>query len=179
MYRLFIALDLPDEVKDDLANICFGIPGAKWVPKDQMHLTVRFIGDISEQGYHAVASALSDVVASSFSIDIKSVGYFPPHNNPKLLWVGIEKNGPIMDLRKAVEACLRQADVEPEERKFAAHITLARLGPNTPIRAIADFLSAHGLFKIGSIAVKEFYLYSSVLTPSGAVHRKEATYTLI
>jgi 2'-5' RNA ligase len=179
MYRLFIAIDLPDEVKDDLANICFGVQGAKWVPKDQMHLTIRFIGDVDEAGYHAISDGLSDVVASRFTMMLKGVGYFPPHNKPKVLWVGLEKNEALMELRDFVEKSLRESGVEPEERKFAAHITLARLNPFAPLRAITDFLSANGLFSSGPVNVDEFHLYSSVLKNTGAIHRREATYTLL
>ena len=179
MYRLFIAIDFPDEIKDRLADICFGVWGAKWVPKEQMHLTIRFIGDVDEAGYHAVSSGLSDVNASRFSISLKGVGYFPPRNKPRVLWAGIEKNEMLMELRDFVESSLKESGIGPEERKFAAHITLARLSPNTPISAVTDFLSANGLFSTGAVPVDEFHLYSSVLQNTGAVHRREATYSLL
>ena len=178
MYRLFIAIDLPEIVSEHCANICFGVQGAKWVPKDQMHFTIRFIGEVDHAGYHAVSGGLSDVIASRFTIAMKGVGYFPPRNKPKVLWAGLEKNEALMNLRRSIEGALQQAGIEPEERKFAAHVTLARLSPNTPVRAIADFLSANGLFSEQSIPVDEFHLYSSVLTSDGAIHRKEATYRL-
>ena len=178
MYRLFIAIDLPDEVKDHLANICYGVQGARWVPKDQMHLTIRFLGDVDEPGYHAVSSCLSDVIASQFTIALKGVGFFPPRNKPKLLWAGLERNESLMELRRLIEARLRETGIEPEERKFAAHITLARLDERTPLHAITGFLSANGLFRVEPVVVEEFHLYSSILTKSGAVHSKEATYTL-
>jgi 2'-5' RNA ligase len=179
MYRLFIAVDFPDEINDRLADICFGVLGAKWVPKDQMHLTIRFIGDVDETGYHAVSSGLSDVNASRFSIALKGVGYFPPRNRPRVLWAGIEKNEMLVELRDFVESSLRENGIAPEERKFAAHVTLARLSPNTPVGAVTNFLSANGLFSTGSVQVDEFHLYSSVLTNTGALHRREATYALI
>ena len=179
MYRLFIAIDLPDLVKDAIANICFGVPGAKWVPKDQSHLTVRFIGEVDDYYYSRIVEGLENVTASRFDLSLKGVGYFPPRNKPKVLWVGIEKNEAMMDLRDAIEKELKAINLAPEERKFSPHITLARLGLQTPLSKVTGFLSANGLFKIESIPVGEFHLYSSVLTPSGAVHRLEATYTLL
>jgi RNA 2',3'-cyclic 3'-phosphodiesterase len=179
MHRLFIAIDLPSEVKDHLANICYGVQGAKWVSKDQMHLTIRFLGDVSQSEYHGVSSCLSDVIASRFTITLKGVGFFPPRNKPKVLWVGIEKNDSLTELRRLIEKSLQETGVEPEERKFAAHITLARLSERTPLHAITEFLSANGLFKVESVLVEEFHLYSSVLTDSGALHTKEATYRLL
>ena len=179
MYRLFIAIDFPDEVNDHIANVCFGIPGAKWVPKDQSHLTLRFIGEVDDFYYSQIDEGLSGIVAPRFDLSIKGVGYFPPRNKPKVLWVGIEKNEAIFDLRNAIEKELKGAGIAPEERKFSAHITVARLGLQTPLNKVTGFLSANGLFKIDSIPIEEFHLYSSVLTPSGAVHRKEATYELV
>jgi RNA 2',3'-cyclic 3'-phosphodiesterase len=179
MYRLFIAIDFPDEVKDDLANICFGVQGAKWVPKENMHLTIRFIGDVDEAGYHALRDGLSDVNASRFSLSLKGVGHFPPRNQPRVLWAGIEKNEQLMELRDFVETSLREAGIAPEERKFAAHVTLARLGPNTPLGAVTAFLSTNGLFRARPLPVEEFHLYSSVLSESGATHSKEATFKLL
>ena len=64
MYRLFIAIDFPDEVKDHIANICFGVPGAKWVPKDQSHLTLRFIGEVDDFYYSQIFEGLSGIMAS-------------------------------------------------------------------------------------------------------------------
>lgn len=179
MYRLFIAIDFPDEVKDDIANICFGVPGAKWVPKDQSHLTLRFIGEVDDFYYSRIVESLSGITASRFDLSMKGVGYFPPRNNPRVLWVGIEKNEAVFQLRSAIEKELKEVGVAPEERKFSAHITVARLGPQTPLDKITGFLSANGLFKTNSVPVDAFHLYSSVLTPSGAVHRKEATYSLL
>jgi 2'-5' RNA ligase len=179
MYRLFVAIDLPDEVKEYIANICFGVPGAKWVPKDQSHLTLRFIGEVDDNQYSQISYALSDVNASRFDLTLKGTGHFPPRNRPTVLWVGIEKNDEMMLLKNAIEDTLKAAGIPPEDRKFAAHITVARLDNTTPVRKVADFLSMNGLFKITTVPVDEFHLYSSVLTHSGAVHRKEATYKLL
>jgi|WetSurMetagenome_2_1015567.scaffolds.fasta_scaffold204223_1 RNA 2',3'-cyclic 3'-phosphodiesterase len=179
MYRLFIAIDFPDDVKDDLANICFGVPGAKWVSREQMHLTIRFIGEVDEAGYQAVSSGLSDVNVSGFSLSLKGVGYFPPRNQPKVLWAGIEKNESLVELRDFVESSLRESGIPQEERKFAAHVTLARLGLKTPLDAVMKFLSGNGLFSSGPVPVDEFHLYSSVLTNTGPIHRREATYELL
>jgi 2'-5' RNA ligase len=179
MYRLFIAIDLPDLVKDAIANICFGVPGAKWVPKDQSHLTVRFIGEVEDYYYSHIVEGLKSVTASRLDLSLKGVGYFPPRNKPRVLWVGMEKNEGMIDLRDAIEKELKEIGLAPEERKFSPHITLARLGLQTPLGKVTEFLSANSLFKIDSIPVDEFNLYSSILTPSGAVHRLETTYTLL
>jgi 2'-5' RNA ligase len=159
--------------------MCFGVQGARWVPKDQMHLTIRFIGEADDADYQAISDGLSDVIANRFEISLKGVGYFPPHRKPNVLWVGLEKSEALTELRKGVEAALETAGIEPEERKFSAHVTLARLSPTAPLPGITNFLSANNLFSAPSIPVEEFHLYSSVLTSSGPIHRREASYRLL
>jgi 2'-5' RNA ligase len=179
MHRLFIAVDFPDEVNDALANICFGIPGAKWVPKDQIHLTLRFIGDADDAMLSDITEILEDVNSSGFSLTLKGVGYFPPRRKPNVLWVGIEPSEQLAELKDSIENLLEELELVGEKRKYHAHVTLARLRHEAPLDKITGFLSAHGLFKIESIPVTEFHLYSSELTPDGAVHSKEASFPLI
>ena len=179
MHRLFVAIDFPDEINDDLANMCFGIPGARWVPKDQMHLTLRFIGDADDSLFAEITEILEHVNASRFSLTLKGTGYFPPRRKPTVLWTGVEPCPELAELRESIEALLQELGIAAEERKYHAHVTLARLRPEASLDKIMGFLSAHALFKAEAIPVTEFYLYSSVLTPDGAVHAKEASYGLI
>jgi 2'-5' RNA ligase len=179
MHRLFIAVDLPDEINDSLANMCFGIPGAKWVPKDQMHLTLRFIGDADNALLSDITDILQNVNNSHFSLTLKGVGYFPPRRKPNVLWVGLEPSQELTELRDSVEELIEELGLSGEERKYHAHVTLARLRQEAPIDKITGFLSAHALFKATAIPVTEFHLYSSVLTSDGAVHTKEASFPLI
>lgn len=179
MHRLFIAIDFPDEVKDALANICFGVPAAKCVSKDQLHLTLRFIGDADDHLFDEIAESMHDVNASRFSVTLKGVGYFPARRKPNVLWVGMEPSEELAFLRDEIENLLEELGLEPEQRKFHPHLTLARLRPEAPLAKITGFLSANNLFKAEGIPIDEFYLYSSVLTPAGAVHTREASYRLL
>jgi 2'-5' RNA ligase len=179
MKRLFIAIDFPCEIKDSLANMCFGIPGAKWVSKDQFHLTLRFIGDTHEKLFLEILEILKDVNVSKFEITLKGVGYFPPRKKPNVLWVGIEESNELMYLKEEIESLLDELGISREPRKFYPHLTLARLKPETPLSKITEFLSSNNLFKTNAIPVTEFHLYSSQLFPSGAIHTKEASYSLL
>jgi RNA 2',3'-cyclic 3'-phosphodiesterase len=179
MHRLFIAIDFPDDVRESLANMCFGVPGAKWVSKDQLHLTLRFVGDADDNLFADIADILHDVNASRFSLTLRGVGYFPPRRKPNVLWVGIEPCEPLAVLRDSIEKLLTELGLEPEERKYHPHLTLARLRPEAPIAKITGFLSAHNLFSAKNVPVNEFHLYSSVLMPAGAVHTIEESYGLI
>jgi 2'-5' RNA ligase len=179
MHRLFIAIDFPDPAAEALCNLCFGIPGAKWVSKDQLHLTLRFIGDADDSELLEISDILEDINCSQFSLTLKSAGYFPPHRKPDVLWVGIDKSDELDLLKAEIECRLRELGFDKEERKFHPHVTLARLKPEAPIDMITGFLSANSLFKVESLPITEFHLYSSVLTTSGAVHTKEASFSLI
>lgn len=179
MHRLFIAIDFPDDLRDALANICFGVPAAKWVSKDQLHLTLRFIGDADDNLFSEIEGTLHDVNASRFSLTFKGVGYFPPRRKPNVLWAGIEPCEELLHLRDSIGTLMEELGLEPEERKYHPHLTLARLRPEAPLAKITGFLSANNLFKAENVPVTEFHLYSSVLMPAGAVHTIEASYPLI
>jgi 2'-5' RNA ligase len=177
MPRLFIAVDLPEIIKKNLELMSFGIPGAKWVASEQLHLTVRFIGEVDGALFHDIKNRLAGVHLSSFSLQLKGVGYFPPRGEPRVLWVGLDKSEPLQLLRKKIDSALLRASVEPEGRKFSPHITLARL-KKSPVQKIANFLSGNGLFSQEPFQVEEFKLYSSTLTRKGAIHTVERIYSL-
>jgi 2'-5' RNA ligase len=179
MHRLFIAIDFPDEVRESVANMCIGIPVAKWVSKDQLHLTLRFVGDVDARLFSDIQDVLHDVNASTFSITLKGVGYFPPRKKPNTLWVGIEPCEALTILRDEIELLMEELGLEPEKRKYHPHLTVARLRPEAPLDRITGFLAANSLFKVENVPVSEFHLYSSVLMPAGAVHTMEASYQLI
>jgi 2'-5' RNA ligase len=175
MPRLFIAVDLPETIKENLESMSFGIPGAKWVRPEQLHLTVRFIGEVDGALFHDIKNILAEVSAASFSLQLKGVGYFPPRGAPRVLWIGLGKSEPLLLLRKKIDLRLLRVGVEPEGRKFSAHITLARL-KNSPVQKIANFLSGNGLFSQEPFQVEDFKLYSSILSPKGAYHKVERIY---
>jgi len=177
MPRLFIALDLPDTIKKNLESMFFGIPGARWVALDQLHLTVRFIGDVDGALFLDIKNALAGASISPFDIQLKGVGHFPPRGAPRVIWVGLEKSEPLQLLRKKIDGPLFKIGVPPERRKFSPHITLARL-KNTPPQKVANFLSGNGLFSQEPFQIDDFKLYSSTLTPKGAIHKVERVYPL-
>ena len=178
MYRLFVAIELPEWVKAELSGLSFGLPGAHWVPDDQLHLTLRFIGEVDKIQFEEIAQALTEVQLDPFDLALEGVGTFPPRGTPTVLWVGLEKSEPLGQLRRRVESALQQAGVQPEGRKFSPHITLARL-KNAPMNRLGEFLTGHALFKLAPFDVEEFHLFSSQLTSKGAIHTLEATYSLL
>jgi 2'-5' RNA ligase len=179
MIRLFIAIDIPDSVKEQIANICYGIPRARWVPMDQLHLTVRFIGEAEEAVFEDLRLELEHVNADSFELTLKGVGFFPPRRDPSVLWVGVEENDLLVQLANRIDPVLRQVGIEPEKRKFHPHITIARFKDPQPAAQVMPFIMQQALFAAPSIPVKEYHLYSSKLTGNGAIHTIEASYRLM
>jgi len=178
MYRLFVAIDLPEQVKEAVAGIAGReLTGARRVPREQLHLTLRFIGDADETMFQAIKRGLSGVRGFSFSLTLKEVGHFPPGRHPRVLWVGMEESGPLRELQREVELALTGVGVPLEERGFSPHITIARL-KETPPAKVAALEEKEQLFSAGPFPVDEFYLYSSTLTRDGAIHKREATYRL-
>ncbi|AJE04727.1 RNA 2',3'-cyclic phosphodiesterase [Geobacter pickeringii] len=175
--RLFVAIDLPDGVKQSVADLCRGVPGVRWLPPEQLHLTLRFIGEADEAVDGAIRRGLAAIVSPPFPLALRGVGCFPSPRRPRVLWVGLGGSDPLHRLQQAVEAAVNGAGVPAEERPFSPHITLARLREHGET-GIAPFLARNASFQGEPFTVDAFYLYSSILTPQGAIHRREASYPL-
>ncbi len=178
MYRLFVAIDPPEETIQSLQEIGVSLPGARWNEADQIHLTLRFIGEVDGGVFRDIQEALAGVAVEPFEVTPKGVGFFPPRKNPESLWVGVEEHEPLIHLRNRIESALVRAGVKSESRRFFPHIALARL-KNTPPSKVVGFLSENALFKLPPFAVTEFCLYSSFLSSDKALHQVEEVYPLI
>jgi len=176
--RLFVALDLPQAVKKQLALLCCGLPGGRWELTEQLHLTLRFIGEADGGMQREIGEALATVRCQAFSLQLKGIGFFPPRQEPQVLWAGLEKSEPLLHLHRQIEAALKRIGVAPEGRKFSPHVTLARLR-GTPVSKIGAYLTLHSLFTAPPFPVTAFRLYRSILSPDGAKHFVEARYPLL
>ena len=177
MFRLFVALDLPPALVERLAGLCAGVPGARWVAPEQMHLTLRFIGEVDGAVREDVRAELGRVSAPRFFLTLSGTECFGGKRRARTLWAGIEPCPALADLYAKVDAALERAGVAPEGRKFLAHVTLARL-KTAPHDRIARFLGETGFFKSDPFAVEDFALYESHLNRSGAIHVMDARYRL-
>ncbi|HLF59056.1 MAG TPA: RNA 2',3'-cyclic phosphodiesterase [Alphaproteobacteria bacterium] len=177
MMRLFVAIELPESVRVRLAMLAGGIPGARWVPAENMHLTVRFIGEVDEASVHDVDAALQSVEAPAFELTLEGIGHFGPPRAARSLYVGVARNPALAHLRDKIESALVRAGFEPEGRKFSPHITLARLR-NARGSRITAFIAGNNLFREGPIAVEGFTLFSSFRGHNGAIHTPERFYPL-
>jgi RNA 2',3'-cyclic 3'-phosphodiesterase len=178
MPRLFVAIDLPDPIKNQLETMLTGVPGAKWVKRHQLHLTLRFIGEVETPRLQEIKQALQAVRAEPFTMTLQGAGRFPPKGASRVLWVGVAAPAALAQLQRSIEQAVVSVGILPEERPFSAHITLARLKSPPPPQTVERYLAQRADFKTGSIPISEFILYSSVLSPQGPTYRPEARFAL-
>ena len=177
MIRLFVALPAPQEISRKLSDLGKTIVGGRAVPADQVHLTLRFIGEVEPSMFHDIRDRLHELQSTPLKLTVEGTGHFPPRGNPRVIWAGVRPAGDVMILRNRVNNILSRCGIDPERRKFHPHFTLARLKDSSQGR-IADFLAGNALLKSPPFTVDRIHLYSSWLNPDGAIHRIEGTYPL-
>ena len=175
--RLFVALDLPWQLKQRLLLLAGGVPGARWVPPENLHLSLRFIGEVSPVQAEEIDHALAAVRAPRFSLSLAGVGVFEKSGRGGVLWVGVERDAALDHLQTKIETALQRAGLEPERRRFAPHLTLARLG-NAPEAKIAEFMQSKNLFRAAPVPMEHFTLFSSHLHREGSIYTPEVEYPL-
>lgn len=174
--RLFVALALPETVTKSLEMLEAGVPGARWQTREQMHLTLRFIGEVDGRDATAIDDALASITAPAFSLELKGVGSFGG-KYARDLWAGVAPNDALTHLQRKIESALQRVGLEPDGRKFSPHVTLARL-KGTQNGHVMDFLTDHALYSSGAFPVDSFLLYSSQLSSNGSIYRAEKAYRL-
>ena len=179
MIRLFVALALPEDVRRRMEGLRGGLPGARWQSAEQMHLTLRFIGEVDGVDFREIVDALAHIEAEAFSLTLEGVGHFPPRGRVRILWAGVAPNTALMRLRERTEAAITSLGFEPDGRNYAPHVTLARFASRVLAHRLQEFVSYHGMFSSGPIAVRSFELFSSRLGAGGAHYEVEASYPLV
>ena len=176
MQRLFVAIALPDDVARSLAPLQTGVPGARWQSREQLHLTLRFVGEVDGRDANAVHDALSRIEAPTLTLALHGVGEFGG-KRPGALWAGVRPNEALMHLQRKIETALQRVGQPAERQRYTPHITLARLRGAQPGHLV-DYLTDHALFSSGPFTVQAFILYSSLLTSDGSIYRAEHAYRL-
>jgi 2'-5' RNA ligase len=175
--RLFVAIPLPDEVRSRLGALCFGLPGARWVAPENMHLTLRFVGEADAGAARDVDENLRDIRAPAFEMAINEIGFFDRGREVHTLWAGVARSEALQFLRDKVESAVVRAGFEPEPRKFKAHVTIARL-KGARVARVGAWLNGMAPFATAPFAVEAFALVESLLGRDGARYRALAEYPL-
>jgi 2'-5' RNA ligase len=175
--RLFVALSLPEEIRQALASLTGGLPGARWVPPENYHLTLRFIGQVHNGEAEDIDDALTALRGKGFELSLKGLGCFCEGPRPTSLWAGVQADEGLTRLQAKVESALVRAGLRPEKRKFTPHVTLARF-KHDPGPKLHQLLTHHALFRTPPFQVEDFVLYSSYLAHTGAIYEPERVYEL-
>lgn len=184
MIRAFLAISLEPEVLkkisravDDLRE---RIPGVRWVAKENLHLTVKFLGNIEAAQVEPIAAALRRRLEpfSCFTINAKGLGVFPEGGRPKILWVGLTGQE-LIGLATEIESCLQPLGFAPEQRSFKPHLTIGRWRQfDRPPPALKHAIENWRDRSFGESPVNEVILFQSELNPAGAVYRRLEAFAL-
>ncbi len=179
--RTFIAIALPEEIHEALsrkqAEFRAACPDARWTRAEGIHLTLKFLGEISEERARQVTEALAGLEDfQKFSVEVKGFGFFPDARRARVFWAGVEAPPALARLAEQVEACAEKAGFAREQHSFNPHLTLARFKMPRPQPALQSILAQQKEQSLGGFEVEEFFLFESKLSPRGAEYRKAARF---
>ena len=178
MPRLFVALELPDPLKQAVRELQFGLRGARWLDGDSLHLTLAFIGEVDSAAQRRIETALSFVEVPALRMALHDLGHFPPRGALRVLWTAASPKAELVSLARAVRRALERSGFTPERRKPMPHVTIARFSHPPPHPALEGYLRAHSLFRAPPAEIGSFHLFSSTLRQAGARYTIEATFPL-
>jgi RNA 2',3'-cyclic 3'-phosphodiesterase len=192
--RTFVALDLRAEIRGRIEQFIREVrslaPEARWVRAESLHVTLKFIGEKPDDTVKRMQPALASIRRPGFQLLFRGTGFFPTPGAARVFWVGIESEQALAELAKDIEQRLAPLGIQEEKRAFSPHLTLARAGsgsgapgwraedrPNRQFAKLRDMLQG-GERDFGGMMARDFFLYSSQLSPAGAKYRKIARFEL-
>ena len=176
MPRLFIAIDLSDAAKESISLIQNGLRSARWIARENLHLTLRFIGEVSDLEAEDIHSALCKVRSLPFVLKLGGAGVFSSGIRPRSVWIGVQDRLPIISLKSDIDRALGSAGLGPDGRKYIPHVTVAKLMGRSS--NISNFMPRLGSARRISVEIEQFVLFSSFLTRAGPVYTPEMHYPL-
>jgi RNA 2',3'-cyclic 3'-phosphodiesterase len=191
--RLFVALDLEEEIRRRIALYLQGLSGfapeARWAAAESLHVTLKFIGEQPEQQVPSLQEALASVQTQPISLAFKGYGFFPTARAPRVFWLGIEADEALPNLAAKVDTALAALAIPREEHALTPHLTLARSGSGAPrlrreeksssrFERLQKQLAAMATPDFGTMTAREFFLYRSQLSPKGSQYTKLAGFPL-
>ncbi len=176
MPRVFTGLELPAALREQAGRLAVPLAGAKWVAPEDLHLTLRFAGDIDNRKARDFADELAQIRVPVFAMRLSGLGAFGG-NDPHSIWAAVEAGPELDQLARANERAARAAGLPPETRKFKAHVTLARLR-GARADQVALILGRHAAYRSDPITIEEFVLFSSRPVTGGGPYAVEEAFPL-
>jgi RNA 2',3'-cyclic 3'-phosphodiesterase len=172
--RIFIALDIPEEIRARLAEYMDRArtlaPDARWARVEGLHVTLKFVGEVTDARVEQIKTALASIKAMSFVVRLDGVGFFPNANAARVFWAGVDGGDELPQLASAVDAILEKIGITRETKPYHPHLTLARAGAR-PLRELQT-LSANPQPQFGTMTAREFFLYQSQTQKGGSRYTK-------
>jgi 2'-5' RNA ligase len=175
--RLFVGIDLPLDLRIELARLRTSLPGARWIPEENWNLTLRFVGEVTPNQAEDVDLALATLRGKRFSLTLSGLGTHTRSGREVALWARAERNPALEHLQTKIETAMQRAGLPPERRRFMPHVTVARLDTISEAKLPA-YLQAHNLFRAGPVDIDYITLFSSLLGKEAAVYTPEVAYPL-
>lgn len=193
--RLFIALDIDDEIRKRIARFVDGVspfaPEARWAKPESLHVTLKFIGEQPEPAVEQIKQALVGIAASAVDIQFRGYGFFPTAKSARVFWVGMEAGPQLATLASAIDEKTAMLGIPKEERVFTPHLTLSRGAgrsgsprrskgdtPNRVFELLQKRIAALPAPEFGSMTARKFFLYQSQLSPKGSKYTKLTRFDL-
>lgn len=175
--RLFVGLELPFALREQLAMLAHGLNGARWIPPENYHVTLRFLGETPNHVADEVDGALATLRARRFTLALGGTGLFERSGRGSTLWAGVAREPALEHLQGKIETALQRAGLPPERRRFQPHVSMARVD-NVPSDRLAAWIAANNLFRTPPVPVERFTLFRSQLGKEQAVYTPEVEYEL-
>jgi 2'-5' RNA ligase len=193
--RLFVAIDIDDAIRGKVIRFIEGVsgfaPDARWARPESLHVTLKFIGEKSEEEADKIKRALKMIAPDAFDLTFRGYGFFPSTRAPRVFWIGINGGPKLTSLAATVDETLAQLDIPKEEHAYTPHLTLARGAggsgsprkqrgdhPNSRFQRLQEKLAELPAPEFGTMTAREFFLYRSQLSPAGSKYTKLAGFRL-
>jgi 2'-5' RNA ligase len=183
LLRAFIAIEIPSSIQSAIEQATDGLRKAvdsslvRWVPPANMHLTLKFLGDVSETNLQFIKHMLMQECAQhpAFDLQIGKLGFFPNSKRPRVIWIGLKAPTALAMLQNAIETAAERLGYTKEERDFSPHLTIGRVRPNltaAEMGRVSAALEAAHVGMLGTVSIDSVHLYQSELRPTGSVYTR-------
>ena len=171
--RLFVALEIPSTVRENLADLLKSLrtvsPQTRWVRPENLHVTLKFIGEVPETKLAAIRSALAGARSDQIvTLDFRGLGFFPNEKHPHVFWAGITASPNLKTLAADIDGATEKLGIPREQRPFSPHLTLARFEPPRLPEKLRAAILENAAREFGTLRTSQFHLIESKLKPSGA-----------
>lgn len=189
VFRAFIAIELPKNIYLQLENVLETLQSkirgnvVRWVPAQNIHLTLMFLGDVSQSNVSLINDSLRSETSLTppMEISLGGIGAFPSMNRPRVIWVGVEAPANLFSLQRRIAGAMERLGYKKEDRPFSPHLTMGRIsrfGTTTEIRRVGEELNQVKIGFLGIAVVQYIHLYRSDLNPGGPRYNKIMSFRL-